>query len=166
MNIEFPYWQGIQWIVGGIILVLTYVIAVGLGWPVTRFFLKYAARAQKPAPSPDLAADTTELADPWQEKTAAPEKSDADAALDQEEIETTLRAGGIIGILERAAVVLCILAGQPIAIAYVVAIKALGRYPELVNSPKESERFIVGTLASILWASFIAVIGSFALQLV
>ncbi len=67
-----------------------------------------------------------------------------------------LRGGTWIGILERIAIAGTIMAGYPAAIAVVIAIKGLGRFPELraasVNS-EVSERFIIGTLASCLWAA-------------
>lgn len=64
-----------------------------------------------------------------------------------------LRGGAIIGVLERLAVSLAILTGQPVAIAYVVAIKGLGRFAELKETPVAAERFIIGTLTSLLWAA-------------
>jgi len=67
-----------------------------------------------------------------------------------------LRGGAIIGVLERLAVCLAILAGQPVAIAYVVAIKGLGRFAELKETPVAGERFIIGTLSSMLWAAGVA----------
>jgi hypothetical protein len=67
-----------------------------------------------------------------------------------------LRGGAIIGVLERLAVCLAVLAGQPVAIAYVVAIKGLGRFAELKETPVAAERFIIGTLASMLWAAGVA----------
>lgn len=73
----------------------------------------------------------------------------------------TLRAGATIGLLERTAVVATLQAGWPEGLAVAMAIKALGRYPEL-RQPGTSERFIVGTFCSVLWAagcSGISVIG-------
>lgn len=67
-----------------------------------------------------------------------------------------LRGGAIIGVLERLAVCLAILGGQPVAIAYVVAIKGLGRFAELKETPVAAERFIIGTLTSMLWAAGVA----------
>lgn len=67
-----------------------------------------------------------------------------------------LRGGAIIGVLERLAVCLAILTGQPVAIAYVVAIKGLGRFAELKETPVAAERFIIGTLTSLLWAAGVA----------
>ncbi|AIY03841.1 MULTISPECIES: hypothetical protein [Arthrobacter] len=69
-----------------------------------------------------------------------------------------LRGGLLIGFLERGAVAVAIFSGQPVAIAYVVAIKGLGRYPELKETPGASERFIIGTLASMLWAASVGVL--------
>lgn len=63
-----------------------------------------------------------------------------------------LRGGAAIGVLERLAIAATLLAGLPEGVAVVLAVKGLGRYPEL-RSPGTSERFIVGTLASVLWAA-------------
>lgn len=65
--------------------------------------------------------------------------------------EEILRGGTTIGYLERASVALGILAGFPAVIAVVVALKGIGRFTELAT-PAARERFIVGTLASLLWA--------------
>lgn len=63
-----------------------------------------------------------------------------------------LRGGLWIGALERAAVAVCLLVGQPAGLALVIAVKGLGRYPEL-RAPGAAERFIIGTFASFLWAA-------------
>ncbi|MBY4130431.1 hypothetical protein HQO83_18710 [Rhodococcus fascians] len=62
-----------------------------------------------------------------------------------------LRGGLTIGVLERVAVAVSILAGWPEGIAIVLAVKGLARYPELRES-HASEQFIIGTFASVLWA--------------
>lgn len=69
--------------------------------------------------------------------------------------EEILRGGTTIGYLERASVALGILAGFPAVIAVLVALKGIGRFTELAT-PAARERFIVGTLASLLWASTVA----------
>jgi hypothetical protein len=69
--------------------------------------------------------------------------------------EEILRGGTAIGYLERAAVALGILAGFPAVLAVVVALKGIGRFSELAT-PAARERFIVGTLASLLWAATVA----------
>lgn len=65
-----------------------------------------------------------------------------------------MRGGTTIGYLERLSVVVAIVAGFPEAIAMVVAIKGIGRFSELAT-PEARERFIIGTLASLLWACVI-----------
>ena len=63
-----------------------------------------------------------------------------------------LRGGAWVGVLERAAVAGSLLAGWPEGLAVLVAVKGLGRYAEL-KAPAAAERFIIGTLASLLWAA-------------
>jgi hypothetical protein len=64
-----------------------------------------------------------------------------------------LRGGAWIGALERAAIAATLLADWPEGLAVVLAVKGLGRYNELRTTPAASERFIIGTLASSLWAA-------------
>lgn len=73
---------------------------------------------------------------------------------DSDRVQEVLRGGTTIGYLERLAVVASLLAGYPEAIAVVVAIKGIGRFSELAT-PAARERFIVGTLASLLWAGVV-----------
>lgn len=77
----------------------------------------------------------------------------------------TLRGGTWIGILERLAVTGCLLVGQPAGIAVVIAVKGLGRYPELRHGDNAgvSERFVIGTLASLLWSGALGVLGHWIL---
>ena len=63
-----------------------------------------------------------------------------------------LRGGTTIGYLERFALIGSVLAGQFAAVAIVVAIKGLGRFSEL-ESAQARERFIIGTLGSLVWAA-------------
>jgi hypothetical protein len=63
-----------------------------------------------------------------------------------------LRGGAIIGYLERLAIVVAVIVGHPEIVAGIIAIKGLGRFSELV-APEVRERFIIGTLVSMMWAS-------------
>lgn len=63
-----------------------------------------------------------------------------------------LRGGTWIGYLERLAIVAAIAIGHHEIIAAVIAIKGLGRFSEL-DAPEARERFIVGTLVSLIWAA-------------
>jgi hypothetical protein len=62
-----------------------------------------------------------------------------------------LRGGATIGYLERIAILGCLAVGRVEGIAVIVAIKGLGRFSEL-DSPEARERFIIGTLVSLIWA--------------
>lgn len=80
-----------------------------------------------------------------------------------------LRRGGMwIGMLERLAVTGAILAGFPEAVAVVIAVKGLGRYPELragggADHHVTAETFIIGTLASYVWAALCALLALWGL---
>jgi hypothetical protein len=63
-----------------------------------------------------------------------------------------LRGGAWIGVLERAAVAVTLLAGSAEGLVVLAAVKGLGRYAEL-RVAAAAERFIIGTLASALWAA-------------
>ena len=62
-----------------------------------------------------------------------------------------LRGGAWIGVLERTAIAGTVLAGWTDGLAVLIAVKGLGRFNEL-KAPVAAERFIIGTLASGLWA--------------
>ncbi len=73
-----------------------------------------------------------------------------------------LRGGTWIGILERVLITGGILVGMPEVVAVVIAVKGLGRYPELRETESDlrggvAERFIIGTLTSFLVAAAIGV---------
>ncbi|MFC5999766.1 hypothetical protein ACFP6A_13685 [Quadrisphaera sp. GCM10027208] len=108
--------------VAGAVRVLTVAAAVAGGGPVTAALLRRAGR-------------------PPQQAIEQPD-----------EASEVLRGGAWIGVLERAAMSSTLLAGWPAGVPVVLAVKGLGRYPEL-RHPGASERFIIGTLASLLWAA-------------
>lgn len=85
------------------------------------------------------------------------EPDDAEEPDDEHSVQaaaSTLRGGAWIGALERLAIYSGLLIGWPEAIAIVLAVKGLGRYPELKNGENSAvaERFIIGTFVSVLWA--------------
>lgn len=137
-----------------------------VGWPVTALVFKLARTIDDRAdaitgaadnaddPSADVTVDranTVDLENTVDGNITVPGESSAEPPTTR-----ILRGGAIIGVLERLAVCLAILAGQPVAIAYVVAIKGLGRFAELKETPVAAERFIIGTLSSMLWAAGVA----------
>jgi hypothetical protein len=68
-----------------------------------------------------------------------------------EPVKEVLRGGATIGYLERIAVIGCLAVGRVEGIAVIVAIKGLGRFSEL-DSPEARERFIIGTLVSLIFS--------------
>lgn len=125
------------------------VSSVG-GWLVTRVVLRLASRSRDAGRR--RAAHGPVLLEPLR-VSDGPEGEGA---------QIVLRGGTWIGVLERVAVTGSLLAGVPEGVAVVVAVKGLGRYPELRENPGASERFVIGTLASLLWS---AVCGLVALRL-
>ena len=154
------------------------------GWLVTSGILRLASRrrdvdADAPAPTvgpgttapqATLAASGTGTTGPTQAGVApsVPTHPDgapaagaggADVGPDSVGARAALRGGTWIGILERFAVTGALLVSEPGAIAVVVAVKGLGRYPELKDHPEASERFVIGTLASLTWAGMAGIVG-------
>ena len=105
------------------------------GDPVVRAVFRWAdASAQRTEPPPS----------PW-----------ADPQPPEQPRDPALRGGLVIGVLERTAAILSLLSGHSSGIAVVVAIKGLARYGEFSN-PRQREEFIIGTLASLVWAALFA----------
>ena len=136
-----------------------------VGWPVTALVFRLARTIDDKADAVAGGGDAAD--DPSADVTVDPEKVGHEntvngditvegAATAAAPTVRILRGGAIIGVLERLAVCLAILGGQPVAIAYVVAIKGLGRFAELKETPVAAERFIIGTLSSMLWAAGVA----------
>ena len=111
-----------------LIIVAGLTVAVLGGWPITAGVLRLAGRSH-----------------------------DTDPHQGTGEAVAALRGGTWVGVLERLAVGGAILLAYPAAIAIVVAIKGLGRYPELRSHPAASERFVIGTFASMIWAAAVGV---------
>ncbi|MGZ4589316.1 MAG: hypothetical protein ACXV2H_03430 [Actinomycetes bacterium] len=110
------------------------------------------ADAPEPAAHAGPPTDRLEVAQPL----LAEPPADPDAHL-APSLETVLRGGAWIGYLERSAIAATLLAGWPEGMALVLAVKGVGRYPELKEpAPGGSsapEAFIIGTLVSVLWAA-------------
>lgn len=63
----------------------------------------------------------------------------------------TLRAGRVIGVLERLLIFFGLIANSWEILAAVVALKTVARYREL-DEQNRAEYFLIGSLASIVWA--------------
>ena len=160
---------------GVLVVVLALAVSTGGGWVTTRLVLRLASRSSDAGgTSPRSASDssrtsdaTTDPATPEGAPCEGPDRPptpvtgsdgpDGSAAL------AALRGGTWIGLLERFATTGALLYGEPTAIAVVVAIKGLGRYPELREHPAASERFVIGSLASLVWAAATGFVGRWLL---
>jgi hypothetical protein len=131
---------------GAVLLVVVLGVAAALAWRagppsdglgVAGLLLAVGAAALGGGP---VATAVLRAADPdsWPERRRA---SDPEV----------LRGGAWIGVLERTAVAGTVLAGWQEGLAVLIAVKGLGRFNEL-KAPVAAERFIIGTLASGLWA--------------
>jgi hypothetical protein len=113
---------------------------------------------RRPRPGPASDADAVG-SDPDPESLAgANDSATADSATHSASSSAAvLRGGAWVGYLERAAISATLLAGWPEGMALVLAVKGVGRYPELVGpgsvDAHAPETFIIGTLASVLWAA-------------
>ena len=75
-----------------------------------------------------------------------------------------LKGGRTIGVLERCAVFLGMLAGWPEALVGVIALKGLGRFAELRGDTEgAAERFLIGSFTSLLWAATLGGLARLAL---
>ncbi len=144
---------------GALIALLGVALAVFGGGPAAQLALELATRGSVTPGAHGgilVTAPTTPGAAPGAAPTTG---TDGAPAAPTREV---LRGGAAIGVLERLCVVLGIVAGFPEAIAIVIAVKGLGRFTELAAA-EARERFIIGTLASLLWASACAVLVRLAL---
>lgn len=168
---------------GTVLVVGALAVSVGLGWVAAAGVLRLADRGGR-RPGADGAggaragAGADRSAGPANDRPREYRKgqvnpgADGDANArafgdgpDSDRARAKLRGGTWIGVLERLAITGTLLAGEPGGVAVVVAVKGLGRYPELRagDDPAVSERFVIGTLASLLWAAGVGVLGRWLL---
>ena len=129
-------------ILGLIVALLGVAIGVVGGNPVTRRVLEIATHGR--VRETDDGGIVVRGIAAGGDATSAPSGSTGDGPV-------ILRGGTVIGYLERLGAVVAIVAGFPEALAVIVAIKGIGRFSELASA-EARERFIIGTLASLLWA--------------
>lgn len=83
-----------------------------------------------------------------------PDPSDDDDGHDKDRASPAtpdvLPGGAMVGLLERGGILAFLLEGSPEGVVLILAVKGVGRFGEL-RQPSAPERFIVGTLASVLW---------------
>lgn len=135
------------------LLVAVAVLAVSVfgGWGLTSGILRLAGRSSDAGSPGD--------APPPGGGSGGPAPDTVSDGPDGERARAALRGGTWIGVLERFAVTAMVLVGENEGVALVLAVKGLGRYPELRENPGASERFVIGTLASLLWAGIVGYAG-------
>lgn len=155
------YWELSDWAIAIAIVVVAVVLSVWLGGVLTVTVLKRASRSPDSAKHPESGqAGGTSSDAPVVDDSGQNDAYIAAHAADGVAFETQgLTGGRWIGKLERFAVTLSIIAGFPAAVAVIVAIKGLGRFPEIRRSSDASEKFVIGTLTSLLVS---AVLGGLA----
>ena len=147
---------------GAVVVLAALVVSAGLGWVAAAGVLRLADR---PAPDDGPDAAPPEVAPDAGTRRGRRRRARAGDGPDGDRARAKLRGGTWIGVLERLAVTGTLLAGEPGGVAVVVAVKGLGRYPELRggDDPAVSERFVIGTLASLVWAAAAGVAGRWLL---
>ncbi|MBB2921867.1 hypothetical protein [Cellulomonas cellasea] len=138
------------------LLVVVAMLAVSVfgGWVLTSGVLRLAGRSSD-AGTPGDGTPPGGAGD----GSGGPAPDTVSDGPDGERARAALRGGTWIGILERLAVTGMVLVGENEGVALVLAVKGLGRYPELRENPGASERFVIGTLASLLWAGVVGYAG-------
>lgn len=127
------------WVGVAVTVVVGVATVIGGNWVVTGVF-RIVDELSKRHPASHGGPDETD-------ETAAPTAGALVQAGD------TLRGGMAIGVLERLAIFVTLLAHYPTGITVVLAVKGLARYPELkAQSTGAAERFVIGTLVSVLVA--------------
>lgn len=127
-----------------LVVALFGVLAVVAGGFVTQLVFRFVDGRRVHEQLPAASEPNTETPEPVSGKTTG----------GVEQAGSILRGGAWIGVLERLAIFAGLVANWPEAIAIVLAVKGLGRYPELRSGEKSAvaERFIIGTFVSVLWA--------------
>ncbi|MFN4002896.1 hypothetical protein [Microcella sp.] len=126
----------------GIIPLCLVAVAVIAGGPVVTLVLAAATRGA--APTGENGGIIVPISG------AAPASARA-----KQPTREVLRGGTTIGYLERAVVVAAVLIGRWELVAALIAVKGLGRFRDL-DAGAATERFIIGTLVSMLWAGLCA----------
>lgn len=146
-----------------LVVVLMLVVSVVGGWVLTSTVLRLAGRSPDAgtpdAVGPEDAPDGADSLLSGHALSSQPVRGTVSDGPDGARARAVLRGGTWIGILERIAVTGCFLAGDVTSVALVVAVKGLGRYPELRENPGVSERFVIGTLSSMIWAALVGIAG-------
>ncbi|MGO3886224.1 MAG: hypothetical protein ACTJHU_07995, partial [Mycetocola sp.] len=131
------------------------------GAQTTQFVLRHASKTSRPlagAPEqqhkPEVTSQQHSHSHDAQPNAFSDDGDPSPTTAEQQTIDNDelLRGGKTIGYLERGLSALALVSGALTAVAIIIAIKGLGRFTEL-DSSAARERFIIGTLASLAWAT-------------
>ncbi|MGO3153590.1 MAG: hypothetical protein ACTIJJ_13360 [Galactobacter sp.] len=137
-----------------VVIIAALVLSALTGWPLVALILRWSEGGwSKKRDRRDAATSQPDVA----VEESSKDTTSADSA-DRRTAAQLLRGGLWIGLLERVAVTGAVLLGEYTIVAAVVAVKGLGRFKEL-STPEASERFVVGTLASLTWAGLLGAAG-------
>ena len=134
----------------GAACVLIYLGFIPLLLNAGNLFCRSVANACGAPPLPPGAADKAGDATVDAAAAGAPPSGDASSSKEQR-----MKAGRVIGSLERILIVIGVLTVRWEVLAGVVALKTVARYKEL-DTQLNAEYFLIGSLASILWAILVA----------
>ena len=134
------------------------LLAAVAGLPVTSGVLRLAAREDGAGENDlgELEGEDSTDGSVESSPSEPAEDSEETSALEPSEPAPTstastgvMRGGLMIGVLERALAAAAVALGRGEVLAVIIAVKGLGRIPELKNSRAAGERFIIGTFASL-----------------
>ncbi|WP_289035534.1 hypothetical protein [uncultured Roseibium sp.] len=127
-----------------------YALFVPLIWIIGNLFTKWVIdrAVDELVPTPKTAPPATQE-DETSVTPAAAIPSDQHQVSDAETRE--LKAGRVIGVLERLLIVTGLALGKWEVLVAVIALKTVARYQEL-DTKLNAEYFLIGSLASVLWA--------------
>jgi len=121
------------------------LLAAVAGLPVTSGVLRLAAREDGAGENDLGELEGEDGTEDSTEDSAEPNVSDPTPTAST----GVMRGGLMIGVLERALAAAAVALGRGEVLAVIIAVKGLGRIPELKNSRAAGERFIIGTFASL-----------------
>lgn len=126
------------WVLGPVVGLGWALIGIVGGGPIATLVLAAATRGGAPS------GDHGGIIVPVDRESGASTKA-------KPAVREVLRGGMTIGYLERIVVIAAALIGRWELVAALIAIKGLGRFRDL-EAGAATERFIIGTLVSLLWA--------------
>ena len=127
------------------------LLAAVAGLPVTSGVLRLAAREDGAGENDLGEPECGDSADEGNDESPATTQGNGTPDTPSTATASTgvMRGGLMIGVLERALAAAAVALGRIEVLAVIIAVKGLGRIPELKDSRAAGERFIIGTFASL-----------------